>query len=113
MILLLAESMGGALVLAGLATAGSKWSEVLEQSPAAQASLAGNAVPVKTTAIVEESCQAVHQTVHQVAGAMATEMRIGNHILRFPIPELRHRLGGLMSSLPARSERFRWLLRKF
>src|SRR5208282_699143 len=92
MILPPAKSLCRALELAYLAATGCERPEVLEQSPAAQASLAGNPVPVKTTTIVEESRQSVHQTVYQVAGAMAAEMRIGNHILRFPIPELRHHL---------------------
>src|SRR3989304_1772219 len=86
--LLLAESVSGAVVRSGEAAARRIGAEVLQEGPASQASLAGHPVTVETTAGVEESRQAVHQAVDEVAGAMTAGMVIAHRILCFPVPEL-------------------------
>ena len=63
------ESVGGAVVFAALVAAGGERAEVQEQSPAAQAAFGGGLMTVEATARVHQSAEAVHRTVHRVAGA--------------------------------------------
>ena len=91
-VLLLVESVCGAVVLARLATPGREGAKVLQQSPTSQTALARTLVPVKTTARVQKTPQTVHQTIDQVARAMAAGMSVAHHIVRLPVPQLRHHL---------------------
>src|SRR3972149_8559935 len=91
-VLLLVESVSGALVLAGLATAWREGAKVLQQGPTSQTTLTRTLVPVKTTARVEKTCETIHQTVHQIARAMAAGMSVADHIVRLAVPQLGHHL---------------------
>jgi len=86
-VLLLVESVSGALVLAGLATAGRERAEVVQQGSTSQTTLAGTLVSVKTAARVEKTRETIHQTVHQIARAMAAGMSVADYIVRLPLPQ--------------------------
>ena len=86
------ESVGGAVVFAVLVAAWGERAEVQQQGPASQAAFGGGLVTVEAATRVHQAAEAVHRTVHRVAGAATAGMGVSHRVFLDLVSQLGHHL---------------------
>jgi len=85
------QSIRWGMVKATAAAAGSEGAEVEQHRPASEAVGARLLMAVQTTAGIQQSGQAIHQTIDLAPSAMTARMGVSNGIFRCPLPEFGNR----------------------